>query len=92
MYTHLLHSKGQQYSENFGSLKIQLWYVSMFSLDLWCGISGCFTEGDYDLPGALQGTLWFVYLWTREWHHLKVWPCWNRYDLVGMGVSLWVWV
>jgi len=29
---------------------------------------------------------------TREWHHLKVWPCWNRCDLVGMGVSLWVWV
>ena len=21
-----------------------------------------------------------------------VWPCWNRCDLVGMGVSLWVWV
>jgi hypothetical protein len=35
---------------------------------------------------------WFVYPWTREWHHLKVWPCWNRCDLVGMGVSLWVWV
>jgi hypothetical protein len=33
-----------------------------------------------------------VYPWTREWHHLKVWPCWNRCDLVGMGVSLWVWV
>ena len=37
---------------------------------------------------------------TREWdvmvcislHHLKLWPCWNRCDLVGMGVSLWVWV
>ena len=28
----------------------------------------------------------------QEWHYLKVWPCWNRCDLVGMGVSLWVWV
>jgi hypothetical protein len=34
---------------------------------------------------------WFVYSWTREWHHLEVWPCWNRCDLVGVGVSLWVW-
>jgi hypothetical protein len=44
-------------------------------------------------PGrdSLQRLLWwFVYPWTREWHHLKVWPCWNRCDLVGMGVSLWV--
>jgi hypothetical protein len=32
---------------------------------------------------------WFVYSW--EWHHLKMWPCWNRCDLVGIGVSLWVW-
>jgi hypothetical protein len=31
---------------------------------------------------------WFVYPWTREWHHLKVWPCWNRCDLVGMGVTV----
>jgi hypothetical protein len=35
---------------------------------------------------------WFVYPWTKEWHHLKGWPCWNRCDLVGMGVPLWVWV
>ena len=34
---------------------------------------------------------WFVYSWAREWQHLKVWPCWNRCDLVGVGVSLWVW-
>jgi hypothetical protein len=24
-------------------------------------------------------------------HHLEVWPCWNMCDLVGVGVSLWVW-
>ena len=29
--------------------------------------------------------------WTREWNHLEVWPCWNWCDLVGVGVSLWVW-
>ena len=34
---------------------------------------------------------WFVYSCTRGWHHLEVWPCWNRCDLVGVGVSLWVW-
>jgi hypothetical protein len=27
---------------------------------------------------------------AREWHHLEVWPCGNRCDLVGIGVSLWV--
>jgi hypothetical protein len=32
-----------------------------------------------------------LYSCTREWHHLEVWPCWNRCDLVGVGVSLWVW-
>ena len=42
------------------------------------------------------------YMGTRDWNvmvcisfdqgvaPLKVWPCWNRCDLVGMGVSLWV--
>jgi hypothetical protein len=34
--------------------------------------------------------VWFVYSWTREWHHFEVWPCWNRCDLVGVGVLLWV--
>jgi hypothetical protein len=34
---------------------------------------------------------WFVYSWAWELHHLEVWPCWNRCDLVGVGVSLWVW-
>ena len=30
----------------------------------------------------------FVYSWTREWHHLEVWPYWSKYELVGVGVSL----
>ena len=46
--------------------------------------------------------LMFLNMGTREWNvmvcisfdqgvaPLKVWPCWNRCDLVGMGVSLWV--
>jgi hypothetical protein len=38
-----------------------------------------------------QQVWWFVCSWTREWHHLEVWPWWNRCDLVGIGVSLWVW-
>jgi hypothetical protein len=32
-----------------------------------------------------------LYSWVMEWHHLEVWPCWNMCDLVGVGVSLWVW-
>jgi hypothetical protein len=43
------------------------------------------------LWGPGSGMWWFVYSWTTEWHHLEVWPCWNRCDLVGVGVSLWVW-
>jgi hypothetical protein len=38
-----------------------------------------------------MGLWWFVCSWTREWHHLEVWPCWSRCDLFGVGVSLWVW-
>jgi hypothetical protein len=29
---------------------------------------------------------WFVYPWTREWHHLKVWPGWNGCVTVGVGI------
>jgi hypothetical protein len=39
------------------------------------------------------------YMRAREWNmmvcifldHLELWPCWNRCDLIGVGVSLWVW-
>jgi hypothetical protein len=56
----------------------------------------CFLEASWGssllMNQHLSHLWWFVYPWTRERHHLKVWPCWNRCDLVGMGVSLWVWV
>jgi hypothetical protein len=51
-------------------------------------IDSCFWTS---LWGPVSGMGWFVYSWTTEWHHLEVWPCWNRCDLVGVGVSLWVW-
>jgi hypothetical protein len=35
--------------------------------------------------------LWLIYPWPREWHYQKVWPCWSRCGLIGIGVSLWVW-
>uniref|UniRef100_A0A0E9UG84 Uncharacterized protein n=1 Tax=Anguilla anguilla TaxID=7936 RepID=A0A0E9UG84_ANGAN len=28
---------------------------------------------------------------TKEWHYLKVWPCWSRCGLVGGSGSLWAW-
>ena len=31
-----------------------------------------------------------IFLDQWRWHHLEVWPCWNRCDLVEVGVSLWV--
>ena len=58
-------------------------------------LSGCYSfciSEVYRATCSQRSLWWFVYPWTRVWHHLKVWPCWNRCDLVGMGVSLWVWV
>ena len=34
--------------------------------------------------------LWFVNVWPREWHYQKMWPCWSKCGLVGVGLSLWV--
>ena len=34
---------------------------------------------------------WFVYARPCEWHCQRVWPCWSRCGLAGVGVSLWVW-
>ena len=42
----------------------------------------------FKLPTLNKAFKASVMVCTREWHHLEVWPCWNRCDLVGMGVSL----
>ena len=37
------------------------------------------------LWGPTNEMWWFVYSWTREWHHLEVWPCWTRCVTLGVG-------
>jgi hypothetical protein len=70
------------------STTLQKWGLGErgLSLCLCCGAGPPFGI----LP-SLTLTLVMVCI-SLEWHHLKMWPSWNRCDLVGMGVSLWVWV